>query len=93
MDNLDQDLDQTMDALFSILKEHVGCNDTDDQLRLRIVGHNLRALAQVLMIADGNPDIGLNLKQVILGILGTSDWALKNIPALEQTELTLPDDF
>ena len=80
---LDIEVGETMDAAFQILRDLPDCPDSSDQLRMRIAAHNLRALAQVILIADSNPEaITANLKQVALGLLGTSDWMLKYLPEL-----------
>ena len=81
---LDMDLNESMDVMFELIKENPQNTDTDDQLRLRLVASNLRALANVVLIADSKPnEFSLNLKQVALGILGTSDWIYDHIPELE----------
>src|ERR1700745_1631685 len=81
---LDIGLGEAMDVAYEMLVGHIDNHDTPDQLRMRIVAHNLRALAQVLLIADDNPDVvAINLKQVVLGILGTSDWLIANLPSLD----------
>lgn len=82
LDPLDLELPETMTSMFKILFEMEGCPDNTDQLKLRIAGHNLRALAQVLLMADSNPEFGINLKQVVLALLGTSDWMLQDLPSL-----------
>ncbi len=84
---LDIGLGEAMDVAFELIKWNPQNKDTDDQLRMRIVAHNLHALAQVLLIADdhqGEGDISLNIKQLVLGLLGTSDWLIANIPQLEE---------
>lgn len=81
---LDIGLGEAMDVAFDLISDHLDNHDTPDQLRMRIVAHNLNALAQVLLIADDNPEqIQINLKQVVLGILGTSDWIMKYLPELD----------
>lgn len=85
MDSLDEEIGETMDATFEIISQLPDCTDTADQLRMRIAAYNLRALSQVLLLADDHPEvIGVNLKQVILGLLGTSDWMLKHLPELPE---------
>lgn len=80
---LDLEVGETMDAAFEILNSLPDCPDSPDQLRMRIAAHNLRALAQVMLIADSAPDvISINVKQLVLGLLGTSDWMLKYLPEL-----------
>lgn len=80
---LDLEIVETMDSAFDILFNHPGCVDSADQLRLRIVAHNLKAFAEYLLIADNHPDlIKLDTKKLVLGILGTSDWMLKHLPDL-----------
>lgn len=84
---LDVGLGEAMDVAFELISTHLQNHDSPDQLRLRIVAHNLNALAQVLLIADDHPEeIQLNIKQVVLGILGTSDWIMDHLP-----EIDLPD--
>lgn len=82
---LDIGLGEAMDVTFEILSALPANHDTPDQLRSRIVAHNLRALATVILMADDHQDtIQINLKQVVLGLLGTSDWLMKHLPALEE---------
>lgn len=81
---LDMELDETMETVFQIIKENPDNKDSDDQLRMRIVASNLRALSTVLLLADSRPDMGLDVKKVALGLLGTSDFLLKSLPELEE---------
>lgn len=81
---LDEELGQAMDVAFDLINSRVDNHDTPEQLRMRIAAHNLRALAQVVLIADSSDgEIGVNLKQMTLGLLGTADWMLKYLPELE----------
>lgn len=84
---LDAELDETMEMVFDIIKANPENTDTDDQLRMRIVASNLRALSTVLLMADENPNIGLDIKKVALGLLGTSDFIVKHLPEIEEPPL------
>jgi hypothetical protein len=84
LDPLDLELAETMDSAYALLRDMADCPDNDEQLKLRIAGHNLRALSQVLLMADSHPDFGVNLKQVVLALLGTSDWMLRDLPELPE---------
>lgn len=88
---LDQELADTMDTIFNYIKTLPDNQDTDDQLRLRVVAHNLRALAQVFMMCEEDKDFEVIPTQVALGLLGTAAWALDSLPILVGDELTLPD--
>ena len=80
---LDLEVGRTMDAAFEILSSLPDCPDNPEQLRMRIVAHNLRALAQVILVADDRPDdVSINVKQFALGLFGTSDWLLKYLPEI-----------
>ena len=85
---LDIDLENTMDTVMMFLK-NLGAPLTDDQLRMQIVGHNLQGLAQTLLIADENDNIHVNIKQLVLGILGTAAWLTKDLPDFD---FALPGD-
>ena len=51
-----------------------------EQIKLMIVATNLESLAKTFLLADDKPDeITLNLKQVALGLLGTSDWVKEGL--------------
>lgn len=53
-----------------------------EQIKLMIIATNLQSLAKTFLIADSKPDeVTLNLKQVALGLLGTSDWVKKGLEA------------
>lgn len=80
---LDVDLGEAMDVVYEMILASPENKDTPDQLRARIAAHNLKAFATVLLMADDNADtIKVNLKQIVLGLLGTSDWLTKNLPPL-----------
>lgn len=81
---LDEELYSAMDDVFEMIKGNLANRDTDDQLKRRIVYHNLNALAQVILLADANPEMTLDLKRVALGILGTADWIAKGLPELPE---------
>lgn len=90
---LDIGLGEAMDMAFELISAHLDSHDTPDQLRMRIVAHNLKALAQVLLIADDHPEqVQLNLKQVVLGILGTSDWLIAHLPEVDVPMPDMPND-
>lgn len=82
--SLDENLGEAMDVTFEIISTLDANLDTPDQLRMRIVAHNLKAISQVILMADDNPQIEMNLKQLTLAILGTSDWLFKFLPELEE---------
>ena len=83
MNPLDEELIESMQSLFEILKEHPENADTDEQLKMRIVSSNLKALANVMLIADSKEEISLNLKQVALGLLGTAAYLSDDLPEIE----------
>lgn len=83
---LDSDLAEAMDFAYELISSNPSNKDSADQLRMRIVAHNLRALATVILMGDDNPEIQVNLKQVVLGLLGTSDWLFAHLPELEDEE-------
>lgn len=82
MGPLDQDLIDTMNGMVELMREMGWDQDTDDQLRMRIVGHNLRGIAEMFMIA-AEKDIQLDFNQLALGMLGTADWLLETLPTME----------
>lgn len=48
---------------------------TSDQIKLMIIATNLESLANTFLMADNDPEgMTLNLKQVALGLFGSSDW-------------------
>jgi hypothetical protein len=47
---------------------------TPEQIKLMIAAVNIESLAHTLLVADSNEEVDLNLKQMALGLLGTSDW-------------------
>jgi len=71
---------------------------TPDQLRMAIVGMNLRALVHTLLTADSEDAIKIDFKQVALGILGTVDFLEADLPSLDEQAPTnsapeeLPND-
>lgn len=82
MGPLDQDLQETMSSMVEIMREMGWDQDTDDQLRMRIVGHNLRGMAEMFMVAH-EKEIQLNCQQLALGMLGTADWLMETLPVME----------
>lgn len=57
---------------------------TPEQIKLMIVSTNLESLARTFLLADDKPDeITLNLKQVALGLLGTSDWVKEGLDPIQ----------
>ena len=81
---LDTQLEQAMDSVLSILKAHPENHEPDPILKMRIVSSNLQGLVNVLLLAD-QPDTGVevDLKQLVLGILATADWLVKDLPSLD----------
>lgn len=53
---------------------------TPDQLKMAIVAMNLRALANTLLAADQSEEIQVNVKQLVLGLLGTVDFLEADLP-------------
>lgn len=82
-DPIDKGLVDAMEVAFEIISIHPDNHDTPDQLRLRIAAHNLKAFANILLIADDHPEVSLNVKQLCLGLLGTSDFLAKNLPEID----------
>lgn len=84
---LDQDLDEAMDIAFETIMSLQPKLLSPDQVRMSIVGHNLRALANVLLIGDANPEeYQINIKQTILGLLSASEWLMKSLPNLDNVK-------
>lgn len=63
----------------------MGSNYTPDQIKLMMVAKNLESAANTFLMADNNPAITLNLKQVALGLLGTQDWIKEGLES-ERTQ-------
>lgn len=58
---------------------------TPEQIKLMIISTNLQSLAKTFLVADDKPDeITLNLKQVALGLLGTSDWVKEGLEVITE---------
>lgn len=58
---------------------------SEDQLKIKIVATNLRALVNTFLLAADHPEkIEVNFKQVALGILGTIDFLEEGLPELEE---------
>lgn len=87
---LDAELGQAMDFMYELISATPENHDTPDQLRMRIVASNLSAVANLLLVADERPEIGINMKRVVLGILGTADWLVKTLPDLDKGEEETP---
>lgn len=83
---LDTELYDTMEAVFQIIKGNPENRDTDDQLRMRIVASNLKALSSVLLLAS-RPDIQLDVNKVALGLLGTADFLINHLPEIDEADL------
>lgn len=56
---------------------------TPDQIKLMILATNLGSIANTFLLADSNPEVKLNLKQLALGILGTQDWITEGFETSE----------
>lgn len=77
---VDIEMAQAMDVVFDLTKADPSNTYTDDQIRRKIVCSNLHALCNTLLLADSNPDqVGVDLKKVVLGILGTAEWLVKGL--------------
>lgn len=74
-------LDATYLAGMVIDRDHVY---TSDQLRMAIVGKNLRGMVNMLLVAAEKPDeIKVDYHQMALGILGTVDFLTETLPDLD----------
>lgn len=80
MNTLDEQMEKTMDSLFTTIKWHPMNTLTDDQLRMKIVACNLKGLVQVLLRTDEDPEYTLDFKTLALGLLGTVSWLESTIP-------------
>ena len=63
---------------------------TTDQLKMKIVSTNLKALANTFLKASDHPEvITMNFMQVALGILGTVDFLEDDLPEIGDGEISL----
>lgn len=79
MDNFDDEITKILDSTFQ-LGTKMGSAFTPDQLKMAIVATNLRALANTLLKADESEEIEINVKQLVLGMLGTVDFLEAGLP-------------
>lgn len=58
---------------------------TEEQLKMKIVATNLKALVNTFLVAAEHPDeVDLNLQQVALGLLGTVDFLEEDLPEIDE---------
>lgn len=89
---LDQELIAAMEMVFKLIKASPENKDSDEQLKMRIVASNLKALADIFLMADSKPEeVEVDYKRVALGLLGTSDYLIKDLPEIDEPELKVPD--
>lgn len=78
--NFDIEIHDLLEAAFQAALVIGAGSYTPEQIKLMIVATNLQSLANTFLMADSKPDdITLNLKQVALGLLGTSDWVKEGL--------------
>lgn len=81
---LDAQLEHAMDSVLEILVEHPENKESAEVLKMRIVSSNLHGLANMLLIADSrSTETEVDLKQLVLGILATADWLVRDLPSLD----------
>lgn len=81
---LDIELEGAMDAVLSILHSHPENKEPSEILKLRIASSNLHGMVNVLLIADDpNNPVGVDLKQLVLGLIATADWLIRDLPSLD----------
>lgn len=79
-EGFDEEIHDLLETAFQSALIIGGDSYTPEQIKLMIVATNLESLAKTFLVADSKPDeITLNLKQVALGLLGTSDWVKEGI--------------
>lgn len=72
--NLERDLTELLDGMLKIALV-ISPDSPEGTLRRRIVSANLRAMVQVILIADDpGTNVQVNLKQLCLSLLVTADW-------------------
>lgn len=77
----DEEITQLLQETFTQALLIGSTTYTADQIRLMIIATNMQSLANTFLLADNNPEaVNLNLKQVALGLLGTKDWIMENLP-------------
>lgn len=88
--NIEQNLTNVMDAGLAaarILRPDVPVI----VLKSMILSYNLRALVEVLLLADDETsEFSLNLKQLALGFLATADWIMPDFD-METTPVYPPE--
>lgn len=72
VESFDQELNSLMDDMFKTIKR-LDSSYSDAEVRCLIVAHNMRGLANALIIIDEAGET-LDLKRTALGLLGTADW-------------------
>ena len=88
--NIEQNLTHVMDA--GLVAAHILRPDVPIIiLKSMILAYNLRALVEVLLLADDeNSEFSLNLKQLALGFLATADWIMPDFD-METTPIFPPE--
>lgn len=82
-EGLDVEIYDLLENAFQAALLIGGSTYSREQIKLMIVSTNLESLAKTFLIADDKPDeVTLNLKQVALGLLGTSDWVKEGLGAV-----------
>lgn len=83
-EGFDLQIHNLLEAAFQSALIIGGGTYTPAQIKLMIVATNLESLAKTFLLADDAPDeIELNLKQVALGLLGTSDWVKEGLEVVQ----------
>lgn len=82
--NFDGEITNILNSTFD-LGSKMKSPFTPDQLKMAIVAMNLRALANTLLAADQDPGINVNVKQLVLGMLGTVDFLEEGLPDFESS--------
>lgn len=81
----DQEIRDLLEEAFQAALLVGGGTYSPEQIKLMIVATNMQSLAKTFLVADSKPDeITLNLKQVALGILGTSDWIKEGLEVVNE---------
>jgi hypothetical protein len=79
-ESFDVEIHNLLETAFQSALIIGGNTYTPEQIKLMIVATNLESLAKTFLFADDKPEeITLNLKQVALGLLGTSDWVKEGL--------------
>lgn len=71
---IDESLTVVMDTTLNIAKI-MRPDISEDTLKCKVLAFNLKALVEVLLLADDEDSpVEINLKQLALGLLATADW-------------------